>query len=117
MDNYAELLKLLQSREELMDNTQLKYEHWKKLHGEKNILPGYKCFISFDYAPMQTEEGNVFVLPGVNYPDEDDVFIHVPSPSNPDGVDDPGEVFVHLYDLLINENVIKITIKDPNNHD
>ena len=66
----------------------------------------------FDDFPDFDDFGYLFELPNLCQFDEADIFVHIPKPQNLDGKDAAPPVFMHLYDILTNEEVIKVTIID-----
>jgi hypothetical protein len=58
------------------------------------------------------DNGYLFELPGICTPDEADIFVHIPKPQNPSGMDTSPPVFLHLYDILTNEQVNSVTVKN-----
>lgn len=67
-----------------------------------------------DWGETYPDKGYLFELPNLCAPDEADIFVHIPSPQNPDGMDTPPSVFLHLYDLLTNKQVVSVTVCDGN---
>ena len=60
-------------------------------------------WIDRDYV----DKGYLFTLPTMAQ-DEGDVFVHVPSPDNSDGMGEAPEVHIHLLELASFDRVVKI---------
>jgi hypothetical protein len=105
-----DLLELLVQRQKLLD-VEITEKHWSKLIG-KETEPGRRCIVEWnDWGTDYPDEGYLFDLPIGNSSDEADIFVHIPEPQNPDGIDTPPAAFLHLYDLMLNDMVKRITIK------
>lgn len=106
---YKELNQLLSQRQKLL-NADIKEEHFNKLKGEP-IEAGSRCEIIWnDWGEDYPDAGYLFDLPIDNSSDEGDVFVHIPNPQNPSGIGTPPSVFLHLYDLMSNNQVKNIII-------
>jgi hypothetical protein len=87
-------------------------EQWAKLKG-KETKAGSRCTIIWqDWRNDYPDEGYLFDLPIGNASDEADIFVHVPKPQNPNGMDTPPAVFLHLQDLMTNDMVVSVTISE-----
>jgi len=78
-----------------------------KVIGE--ILPGAKVKVYWNDR-IECDEGYAFVLPeqdaGVG-----DVCIHIPEMDNSDGIGNGEEIHIHLFEILTNERVKKVSFK------
>lgn len=105
-DNIDELL---EQRNKIYD-FELNDEHWDKLIGS-DIEGGKKIIIVWKNLGKECpDEGYLFELPFCSA-DEGDIFCHFSKTQNPDGMDDGCPIWIHLYELMTNENVISITIE------
>ncbi len=106
---YEFLNELLVQRQKMLDADILD-GLFDKLKGEETEA-GSRCEIIWnDLGSDYPDIGYLFDLPIGNASDEGDIFIHIPKPQNPDGIDTPPAVFLHLYDLLTNEQVKSVTV-------
>lgn len=104
-----ELKELLVQRQKALD-VEMTEEQWDKLKGGETEA-GSRCVIIWqDWGDDYPDEGYLFDLPIGNASDEADIFVHIPKPQNPNGMDTPPAVFLHLYDLMTNDMVVSITI-------
>ena len=101
--------------------SQQKYESYdvddlslNKLKGSDTEAGSTVEIIWDDWGADYPDKGYLFELPGTGAADEADIFVHVPKPQNPDGMDTPPPVFLHLYDLLTNEQVVSVTVCEGN---
>lgn len=97
---------LLKERKKQLKST--KEINWAKLQGDAQV--GKKVMIKWTDRP-KIDDGYLFSLPMCTE-DEGDLFIHVPSPNNDDGMDDAPPVWIHLPRLLSFERVKYIVVKD-----
>lgn len=105
-----DLEELLLERNEILEK-ELTSENWEKLKGEQTVA-GKKCDIHWSFPDYElVDEGYLFDLPIGNESDEGDIFVHIPEPENPSGMDTPPPVFTHLQCLMCNILVSKIIIK------
>lgn len=108
MEN-KELNELLVQRQKMLD-ADITDNHFDKLKGEETEA-GSRCEIIWnDWGADYPDSGYLFDLPIGNSSDEADIFIHIPEPQNPEGMDTPPAVFLHLYDLMTNDQVKSITV-------
>lgn len=106
---YNELNELLLQREK-MQKVEITEKHWSKLKGD-DTEAGSWCEIIWDnWGVDYPDKGYLFDLPIGNASDEGDIFIHIPKPQNPEGIDTPPPVFLHLYMLMTNELIKSITV-------
>lgn len=93
---------------------ELEDNHWKKITGNNEggqsveiVWDGKLHACDVDYSDF----GYCFELPG-HAQDEADVFIHIPKPTNLSGMGDMDAVWIHLYELLTNDHVVKVIFRD-----
>lgn len=94
----------------------LKDEDWKKVVGTPkggsmvSIIWNKKSLL-LDEEEEAVDRGYCFELPD-HCQDEMDVFIHITNPFNGYMIDDCPSVFVHLYELMTNKNILQIFFTD-----
>jgi len=106
MDNINELLK---NREQYLDYD-LKHKHWNKLKGKETEGGKMVTVIWKSLGKDYPDKGYLFELPFCAA-DEGDVFCHFPKTQNPDGKDDGEPIWIHMYDLMVNKDVVSITVE------
>jgi len=108
MEN-KELNELLVQRQKMLE-ADITDKHFDKLKGEETEA-GSRCEIIWnDWGTDYPDSGYLFDLPIGNASDEGDIFIHIPKPQNPVGMDTPPAVFLHLHYLMTNDQVKSITV-------
>ena len=108
MEN-KELNELLIQRQNML-TVDISDKYFDKLKGEEPAA-GSRCEIIWnEWDTYYPDSGYLFDLPIGNASDEADIFIHIPKPQNPDGMDTSEPVFLHLYALITNDQVKSITI-------
>lgn len=102
-----ELQNLLDERQKCL-KTELGDNHWSKLTGEESNAG---CKVEIRWVGLDcVDHGYLFDLPIGNSSDEADIFVHIPKPENPSGIDTPPPVFTTLYQLMLNDQVKSIIV-------
>lgn len=105
MDNINDLLE----RRQKISDVELTDEHWNKLKGEDTEGGRKVTVIWKNLGTDYPDEGYLFAL-DFCAEDEADIFCHFRQPQNPDGMDTAPPVWMHMYELMTNDNVESITV-------
>ena len=98
----------LQQELDKIQSLDINDDDWAKIRGE--TIPGYYVIIEWGSRP-NVDYGYCFSLPNQT-PDEGDVFIHVTNVDNSDGMDNAPDVWIHLYNLITNKMVEKVSFRE-----
>jgi len=107
-----ELQELLNDRMELL-RIELQEKHWAKLIGGETEAGARIEIIWKDWGKENIDNGYLFDLPIGNSSDEADIFVHIPKPQNPNGMDTPPPVFTTIIQLILNNKVESIRVLTP----